>query len=260
MTFTSKYRIFYIGIISSVPIALYISYINDLWFWFLASFIYVKFLNFFALQIGLHRYFTHRSFETTRTMHYALSFSSVLTGQGSPITWATHHIHHHKHSDSDLDVHSPIHGFWHTCFFWAIKSYKYFNQEKRIMPTPKHLIRDKTVMYIHKNYFFIWTCLILLSFIIDWKFCLFFVLMPAGMSVLHGNIVTNFLSHTKLPGSYRNFETRDKSWNNKFIQLFQGGEGLHNNHHHNSIKYNQAMKPGEFDLAAVVIDKFLIQK
>jgi stearoyl-CoA desaturase (delta-9 desaturase) len=257
MTFISKYRTFYIIILLSIPVGLYLCYVNENWLWFILSFLYVKILNFFSLQIGLHRYFSHRSFKTTRLTHNLLAYSSILTGQGTPISWATHHIHHHRFSDTNLDLHTPQQGFWNTCLLWTMRSYKYFNSEKKITPAPKYLVKDTTVMFIHKNYFLIWTLLIVLSMILDWRFGLYFVLMPAGMSVLHGNIVTNYLSHIKLPGSYRNFETSDNSWNNKYIQMFQGGEGLHNNHHYNMSNYNQAMKSGEFDLAAWVIDKFL---
>jgi len=257
MNFSQKYRIFYLIALLSVPVSIYFAITQSLWLWFILGFVYVKVLNFVALQIGLHRYFSHNSFKAKPMVRYGLAMSSVLTGHGSPVSWATHHLHHHKHSDQEADLHSPIHGFFHTILLWPVKTYDYFNINKDITPTPKHLVKDKLVMYIHKNYFLIWTMILLVSFSIGWKFALFFVLMPAGLSLLHGNIVTNYLSHVNLPGSYRNFNTSDQSWNNKWIQRFQWGEGLHNNHHKNMGAYNQAVMLHEFDIAAWVIDRYL---
>lgn len=236
--------------LTSVLVSIGLAITNDMWFWLLGSFIYVKFLNFVGLQIGLHRYFTHRSFKTGKIGHAVLSSLSLLTGQGSPISWATNHIHHHRFSDMESDIHSPNRGWLHTMFIWPIAKYDYFDNQKQVQPSPKHLVKDKLVLFIHKNYFAIWSVVIIVSAIIDWRITLYFLLAPAGWSLLHGNIVTNYLSHVKLPGSYRNFETTDASWNNKFIQAFQWGEGLHNNHHHNMSACNQAMKPGEFDIAS----------
>ena len=62
-----------------------------------------------------------------------------------------------------------------------------------------------------------------------------------------------WLVHTKIPGSYRNFDTADKSWNNKWIQILDLGEGLHNNHHKFPHLYNQAVQKGEFDLVGWIV-------
>ncbi len=36
-----------------------------------------------------------------------------------------------------------------------------------------------------------------------------------------------------------------------------GGEGLHNNHHHDTSQYNQAFNPGKFDFGGWLVKKFL---
>jgi fatty-acid desaturase len=77
------------------------------------------------------------------------------------------------------------------------------------------------------------------------------------MSVLVGNTLINCLNHLKIPGSYRNYDTNDTSYNNKWIQWIETGEGYHNNHHQNMIDYNFARMPGEVDPCAWIIDKFL---
>ena len=256
MNFLTKYRVLFLLFMVSAIGGLVAAVFLDLWWWLLAGFVYVKILNFIFLQIGLHRYFSHNSFKTGKIRNTILAIGSVLTGQGSPITWSTIHLHHHINSDDDKDPHSPLHGFWHTVILWPIAGMTYFSNSKKITPTPKHLVRNKTAMWVHQNYFIIWTALIIMTIIIDWKITVYLLLAPAGVSLLHGNIVTNYLSHVNLPGSYRNFNTRDHSYNNKWIQAFQFGEGLHNNHHKDMGNYNQAKLPHEFDPAAWVVDKF----
>ena len=120
-------------------------------------------------------------------------------------------------------------------------------RSKKIVTVPKYLIKDKLIVWLHNNYFLIWTILIIITGFINWKLMLFGLIVPAGLSVLSGNIVLNFLSHVQLPGSYKNFDLTDNSYNNRFVQLIGLGEGLHNNHHYDPSKYDQAMIPGEFD-------------
>ena len=71
-------------------------------------------------------------------------------------------------------------------------------------------------------------------------------------------VIRSALVHIKLPGSYKNFELADNSWNNKWIHAFDLGEGLHNNHHKYPSRYNEACKPDEFDFAGWLVKKFFI--
>lgn len=254
MKFLDKYRLFYILVILSVPVSIGVTIYYELWSWFILSFLYVKLLNLFGVQIALHRLFAHNSFKTSNFKYNCLALLSVLTGSGSPITWASHHLYHHRHSDSELDFHSPKKGFWYSTLLWPIDNK---NSQNEVVFVPKHLIKNKFVIWIHNNYFLIWTLIILISALISIKFLLFFIISPAGWSLLHANFLTNYLSHIRLVGSYRSFDLGDQSYNNKFLQMFHIGEGLHNNHHKNMNNYNQAILPNEFDPAAWIIDKII---
>lgn len=255
MNFSTQYRIFYFSILASVPVSIYIG-IDESWWLILFSYLWMRLTSFLFVQIGLHRYFAHNSFVTGPKRHTLLALGSILTGNGSPITWSTHHLHHHRFSDTKADLHSPVHGWLHTALLWPIKGEEYFDETKQIGVSPKRLVKDPLLMWIHKNYFKIWITIVVVTTLIDWRLALFGFLAPAGWSVLHGNIVTNLISHWRVPGSYRNFETADNSYNNRWVQLLQFGEGLHNNHHHNMRNYDQAMQPGEHDPGAWIIDKF----
>ena len=99
--------------------------------------------------------------------------------------------------------------------------------------------------------------LIIATLIIDWRITLFFVLQPVGLNMLMSGI-NNHLSHTDIvPKSYRNYESKDNSHNLPgWTNLLLLGEGYHHNHHHAPWKYDNADKPGEWDLSGWVIRTF----
>ena len=42
---------------------------------------------------------------------------------GTPVQWAGNHRYHHRHTDTELDPHSPVHqGFWYAHVGWYIGS------------------------------------------------------------------------------------------------------------------------------------------
>ena len=52
----------------------------------------------FALTAGFHRYFSHRSFKTSRFFQFVLAWLGTSAAQMGPMWWAAHHRHHHQHS------------------------------------------------------------------------------------------------------------------------------------------------------------------
>src|SRR5258708_1877470 len=61
----------------------------------------------FAIGAGYHRYFSHRAFSTSRAFQFMLALLSQSSAQKSVLWWAAKHRHHHLHSDTERDVHSP---------------------------------------------------------------------------------------------------------------------------------------------------------
>ena len=76
-----------------------------------------------GVTIAAHRYFTHRSFKLSENKERVLSLFAVLSTWISPVEWTTSHWHHHKHSDTELDTHSPKHLGWKNWFFIFHRSY-----------------------------------------------------------------------------------------------------------------------------------------
>jgi len=66
-------------------------------------------LRMFAIGAGYHRYFSHRSYSTGRLFQFLLAFLAQSSAQKSILWWAAKHRHHHLHSDTPQDVHSPVH-------------------------------------------------------------------------------------------------------------------------------------------------------
>jgi stearoyl-CoA desaturase (delta-9 desaturase) len=56
-----------------------------------------------------HRYFSHRTYKTSRVFQFVLAFLAQTTAQKSVLWWAAKHRHHHLFSDTEHDVHSPRH-------------------------------------------------------------------------------------------------------------------------------------------------------
>ena len=88
-----------------------------------------------ALSISYHRYFSHRSFKTSRWFQAFLAASGSICMQRGALWWASNHRLHHQYSDTEKDPHSPVaHGFWHAHMGWAL--------EKNAFETDYSRVRD----------------------------------------------------------------------------------------------------------------------
>ena len=74
----------------------------------------------FFVTAGNHRYFSHRSYRTSRAFQFVLAIGAVATGQKGVIWWASHHRRHHRLSDRPGDIHSPREGFWWSHMGWML--------------------------------------------------------------------------------------------------------------------------------------------
>ena len=73
----------------------------------------------FAVTGFYHRYFSHRSFRTSRFAQFLFAVLGASAVQRGPLWWAAHHRLHHRNADGPKDVHSPHeHGFWWSHMGW----------------------------------------------------------------------------------------------------------------------------------------------
>ena len=78
------------------------------------------FIRMLAITGGYHRYFAHRSYKLGRVSQFVLAFVGMTAAQKGPLWWAAHHRAHHKNSDTERDIHSPIRGFWWSHVGWIL--------------------------------------------------------------------------------------------------------------------------------------------
>ncbi|MEK7214707.1 MAG: acyl-CoA desaturase, partial [Chloroflexota bacterium] len=85
-----------------------------------AAFYYIRM---FFITAGYHRYFSHRSFKTSRAFQFLLAFLTMTSAQKGVLWWAGHHRNHHRFSDTEDDVHSPSRqGFWWSHVGWILSN------------------------------------------------------------------------------------------------------------------------------------------
>ncbi len=198
-----------------------------------------------GVSIGLHRYFTHRSFAVNRFWHYVMLIGGSLAGQGSPIFWVALHRMHHRNSDKQSDIHSPVHrGFWHAYMGWIFR----LNPSEVKMGNAVDLIRDPTMKFVHLHY----SNLMLTYWLTMIAIALWFPPIRgfiagafiAGMWSIHQEALINSVCHHKRFG-VRPFDTTDSSRDVHGLHYVTWGQSLHNTHHAHPLSPNfgTALKP-----------------
>jgi len=204
-------------------------------------------LRMFAVTAFYHRYFSHRSFRTSRALQLVFALLGATAVQRGPLWWAAHHRRHHRHSDEPRDAHSPrVDGFWwsHVGWLLARENYRTRLEEVRDLaryPELRFLDRFDALVPLATLAGFYGLGALLERFapglgtsgpqLAVWGF---------GVSTVvlyHGTFAINSVAHRF--GS-RPYATPDESRNNALLALLTLGEGWHNNHH----RYPGAVRQG----------------
>lgn len=183
--------------------------------------------------IFLHKYASHRSIEIRPALKPILYTVACLSGQGPPIWWAAlHRGYHHPYSDKDKDFHSPKKGMWHAYLGWMF----YIGIDSVNLKYAGYLLKDSYAIWFHNNYNTVVWLSILVLFLIDPMFCLWFCIIPAVFA-LHMDCLVNTRCHIDRYG-YKNFSTNDSSRNIWWLGYLNWGQGWHNNHHYKPNSFN----------------------
>lgn len=201
----------------------------------------------FFVTAGYHRYFSHRSFKTSRFFQFILALGGSCTIQKGPLWWAANHRHHHRSSDQENDIHSPVvNGFWWSHLGWVlVEDYQHTEwddiRDMAKYPELRWLNRYDLVpvvaMAVTLQVFWGWHALL-------WGF------FVSSTLLWHGTFTINSLSHVF--GS-RRYDTGDASRNNWFLAIVTMGEGWHNNHHHYMNSANQGFFWWEIDMSYTIL-------
>jgi len=190
----------------------------------------------FAITGAYHRYFSHRSYSTSRAMQFLLAVVGATAVQRGPLWWAAHHRHHHRHSDSSQDPHSPTeHGLLWSHMLWLTTRRNFATDLQAVpdlarYPELRFLDRyDTLVPVLFAAFTFGLGALLPESFGTSGWQMLVWVFVISTLVLFHGTCTINSLAHRF--GTKR-YATSDESRNNWLLALITLGEGWHNNHHH----------------------------
>lgn len=195
-------------------------------------------------SLGLHRYFTHRSYKTSRAGHAILALCATMTMQGTIIRWVADHRRHHRFTDQSGDLHSPYFdssgrkiestakGLLHAHVTWMFTVNG--TEDARYAP---ELLKDGVCVWYTKHYWSVNALVMLLCgasvYILthDAAQALLGVLYAGCIRV---TLIQNFtwavnsIGHTY---GARVVDAKDQSTNNLLLSLLTLGDGLHSSHH-----------------------------
>jgi stearoyl-CoA desaturase (delta-9 desaturase) len=214
----------------------------------------------FAITAGYHRLFSHRSYNTSRWFQFCLGFLGASSAQRGPLWWAACHRHHHKHSDTDKDLHSPgLKGLWWAHIGWVLsddENQADYNLVKDLSALPElnwlekyHYIPALSIM----PFAYLLGLAITAGFpaLGTTAFQIFvWGALVSTVMLYHGTFFINSLAH--IIGKKR-FQTKDESKNSLILALITLGEGWHNNHHRFPGSERQGFYWWEIDISHYIL-------
>jgi stearoyl-CoA desaturase (Delta-9 desaturase) len=199
-------------------------------------------LRMFALTGGYHRYFSHRTYKTSRAFQFVLAVLGLTAVQKGPLWWAAHHRHHHRYSDRHGDLHSPgLQGFLWAHMGWILSHDHDATDYRRV----GDLARYPELVWLNRWHLVPPVALAVGLFAAGgwpafiWGFCI--------STVITWHITFSINSLTHMFGR-RRYRTKDDSRNSLILALLTLGEGWHNNHHYYKASTRQGFYWWEIDL------------
>lgn len=217
-------------------------------------------LRVFAITGFYHRYFSHRTFKTSRGAQFIFALLGASSAQRGPIWWAAHHRDHHRYSDQPEDAHSPKNsGFWWSHMLWFLSNKNVKTKFSRV----PDLVKFPELMFLDRFDKLVPVILAVLLFLMGH---LLFIYAPSlgtnglqmlvwgffvsTIAVMQATFCINSLTHCF--GS-RRYATKDDSRNNFWLALITFGEGWHNNHHHFPGSVSQGFYWWEIDITYYIL-------
>ncbi len=190
-------------------------------------------IGMFGITAGYHRYFSHRSFRTSRAGQLVLAVLAQSTLQKGVLWWAANHRHHHVFSDHKEDIHSPKHhGLLHAHMGWVVSNEGQTHDARRI----RDLVRIPELRWLERYHTVPPIALAVGMTMVGgmnglvWGFTLPLLLLQ------HATFSVNSVAHV---WGRRPYATEDTSRNNFLLAILTLGEGWHNNHHFYQVSARQ---------------------
>jgi stearoyl-CoA desaturase (delta-9 desaturase) len=204
----------------------------------------------FFVTGAYHRYFSHRSYKTSRWFQFVLAIGATFTAQKGVLWWAAHHRVHHKLSDMPGDLHSVKQsGFWWSHMGWILAR----DLEGTDMSRIKDFSKYPELRWLDRYWIVPPVAAGVIAFAIGGFFGLIWAFAVPQVLCWHGTFTINSLSHM---WGGRRYATEDDSRNNPVLALITLGEGWHNNHHHYQVAARQGFFWWEYDITYYVLRAF----
>lgn len=197
----------------------------------------------FGITAGYHRYFSHRAYKTGRAFQFVLALLAQTSAQRGALWWAAHHRGHHRYSDTENDIHSPVRrSFLYSHMGWIFSDRHHATDLAAIPDFAKYpelvwLDRHPYLPAIMLG-FLVWAAAGWSGLVVGFFW--------STVALWHATFAINSLAHVY--GSKR-YLTGDESRNNWWLAILTLGEGWHNNHHHYQSAACQGFRRYEIDLS-----------
>jgi len=218
------------------------------------------FVRMFAITAFYHRYFSHRTYRTSRVAQFCFALLGASAVQRGPLWWAAHHRHHHRVSDGPTDAHSPSqHGLFWSHIGWILSKGNFRTRVELVgdlakYPELRFLDRFDIVVPA-----LLGAALYGLGALLEayapglgtsgWQMFVWgFVISTVVLA--HATFTINSLSHVF---GWQRYESGDTSRNNPFLALLTLGEGWHNNHHYYPGTARQGFYWWELDISWLML-------
>ena len=209
----------------------------------------------FGLTAGYHRYFCHRAFRTSRAFQFVLAWLGASAAQRGPLWWGGHHRWHHRHADTEQDVHPPgVKGMLWAHAGWIMSA----GNDRARVEWIRDFARYPELRWLDAHHYVApvslgaalfglghWLGAAYPGLGVNGAQLVVVALFCSTTLLYHVTFAVNSIGHCF--GS-RRYETRDASRNSFWLALVTAGEGWHNNHHRYPASERQGFYWWEVDL------------